>query len=188
MRLKGTTYAVSNTGPLISAFQSSSFDLLTEVFAEIHTTAACVAELIKHGWEEEIQAVPPHQLVVVKLTSKEEEHARLFAKRIAQHPDTNDHIVENHLGEAEALTVSLRPQYRSGVVLLDELAARAIARQAGVKLSGFPGVLLLAVQVGLISPEKLKSRLELCRKLGTHYSLSLIQQVYKMAKQSRSLA
>lgn len=186
MRLKGVTYAVSNTGPLISAFQSNSFDLFAEVFAEIHTTATCVAELAKHGWEEGVRAVPS-QLVIVKLTSKEEEHARLFAKRIAQHPDTNDPVVENHLGEAEALAISLRPQYRSGVVLLDELAARAIAKQVGVKLSGFPGVLLLATQAGLISSEELKSRLELCRKQGTHYSLGLIQQVYEMAKHGWSL-
>ena len=186
MRLKGATYAVSNTGPLISAFQSNSFSLLAEVFAEIHTTAACVAELVKHGWEEEFRAAPS-RLVIVKLTEKEKEHARLFSKRIAQHPDTNDHVVKNHLGEAEALVVSLRPQYRNDVVLLDELAARAIAKQVGVKLSGFPGVLLLAVQAGLISPEELKNRLALCRKLGTHYSLRLIQQVYEMAKHGQSL-
>lgn len=186
MHLKGASHAVSNTGPLISAFQSNSFDLFTEIFAEIHTTAACVAELVKHGWDEEVRATPP-QLVIVKLSGREEESARLFAKRITQHPDTNDNVVANHLGEAEALAISLRPQYRNGVVLLDELAARAIAREIGVKISGFPGVLLLAVQADLITPEELKSRLELCRRLGTHYSLSLIRKVYEMAKQSRSL-
>lgn len=31
-RLPGTTYAISNTGPLISAFQSNSFGLLTQIF------------------------------------------------------------------------------------------------------------------------------------------------------------
>jgi len=69
--------------------------------------------------------------------------------------------------------------------LLDELAARAIARQMGVKLSGFPGALLLAVQGGLISAEELKARLEVCRKKGTHYGAHFIQQVYEMAKHGR---
>lgn len=56
----------------------------------------------------------------------------------------------------------------------------------GVKLSGFPGVLLLATQGGLISAEELRTRLEICREKGTHYRTSFIQQVYEMAKQSRN--
>jgi hypothetical protein len=44
-RLLGGTYAISNTGPLISAFQSDRFALLTQIFAKIHVTTVCVAEL-----------------------------------------------------------------------------------------------------------------------------------------------
>jgi len=69
--------------------------------------------------------------------------------------------------------------------LLDELAARAVAKDVGVKLSGFPGVLILAVQANLISAEDLKKRLEICRAQGTHYSVTFIQQAYEMAKHSR---
>lgn len=54
-----------------------------------------------------------------------------------------------------------------------------------LKLSGFPGTLLLVVQFGLISAEELKTRLELCHQQGTHYSVNFIQQVYEMAKQGR---
>ncbi len=43
-RLPGVTYAVSNTGPLISAFQSNSFELLIRVIAEIYTSPGCVAK------------------------------------------------------------------------------------------------------------------------------------------------
>jgi len=64
----------------------------------------------------------------------------------------------------------------------EEKRALAIAKQAGIKLSGFPGVLLLAVQVGIISPEDLKKRLEICKEKGTHYGVDFIRQVYKMAK------
>ncbi len=39
-RLSGVSYAVSNTGPLISAFQSDSFSLLTKIFAEIQQVYA----------------------------------------------------------------------------------------------------------------------------------------------------
>lgn len=58
-RLSGTTHTVSNTGPLISAFQSDSFALLTSIFAEIRISTACAAELTKHGWEEEVRAASP---------------------------------------------------------------------------------------------------------------------------------
>ena len=81
--------------------------------------------------------------------------------------------------------MALRPEHRNDLLLLDELAARAVAKQKGIKLSGFPGVLLLAAQTGLISAEELKTRLEMCREQGTHYRTNFIQQVYEMAKQRR---
>jgi len=184
IRPSGATYAVSNTGPLISAFQSDSLELLTHIFAQIHTSPACVSELVKHGWEQEVNAASS-SLVTVKLTSGEEKHAVRVAEQIVQHPDTTDPIAANHLGEAQAIVLALRPEYQNDLLLLDELAARAVAKEQDIKLSGFPGVLLLAVQGGLISAEELKGRLEQCREQGTYYGANFIQQVYEMAKERR---
>jgi predicted nucleic acid-binding protein len=186
-RLPGTTCAVSNTGPLISVFQSDSFSLLARVFAAIHIPVACVVELDRHGWEEEIQ-VASSRLVVVRLTGGEEKRAMSFAEQIAQHPDSTDPVAENHLGEAQAIVLALRSAYRQDLLLLDELAARAVARQAGVRISGFPGVLLLASRSGLISAEDLKARLETCREEGTHYGVAFVEQVYDMARRGRRRA
>lgn len=183
-RLPGATYAVSNTGPLISAFQSNSFELLIRIFAEIHTSPGCVAELIKHGWEEDIKNASS-KLFSLNLTAAEENQALRIAEKIAQHPDTTDLVAVNHLGEAQAIVLALRSEYQDDLLLLDELVARAVAKELNLKLSGFPGVLLLAVQGGLISAEDLRERLEACRKQGTHYGPSFIQQVYKMAQQGR---
>lgn len=183
-RLPGVTYAISDTGPLISAFQSESFVLFTRIFAEIHISPGCLAELTKHGWEEEVRTASPI-LVVVHLTPSEQKRALSIAKSIAQHPTTNDPIAEHHLGEAQVIVLALRPEHRDDVLLLDELAARAIAKHLEVKLSGFPGVLLLAVQGGLLSAEELKKRLERCRAQGTHYGVTFIKQVYEMAKHIR---
>lgn len=83
------------------------------------------------------------------------------------------------------MALALRVDYRDDLLLLDELAARDIAKQLGVHLSGFPGVLLLAVQGGLISAEELKERLKDCRQQGTHYGRTFIRQVYGMAKHGR---
>jgi predicted nucleic acid-binding protein len=180
-KVPGATYAISNTGPLISAFQSDSFELITKIFPTVFISSLCMAELEEHGWKEEIQATSS-QLVVMKLTVKEEMRALNFAHQIAQHPDTNNPNLENHLGESQAIVLSLRSEHKNHLLLLDELAARSIAKQAGIKLSGFPGVLLLAAQIGLISAEDMKKRLELCRAKGTHYGVKFIKQVYEMAK------
>jgi predicted nucleic acid-binding protein len=180
-RQPGTTYAISDTGPLISAFQSNSFGVLARIFAEVHISRACLDELEVHGWREQAQAAMP-KLAVVELTPREKERALDIARQIANHPDTNDPIAENHLGEAQVIALALRAEYRDDLLLLDELAARAIAKERRLKLSGFPGVLLLAVQIGLISADDLKTRLERCRTQGTHYSTLLIEQVYAMAK------
>lgn len=183
-RSPGVTYAVTNTGPLISAFQSDSFELLTQIFAQIHTSPICMAELLKHGWNEAVKATSS-KLMTVKLSSDEEKLAVRLAEQIVQHPDTTDPIVANHLGEAQAIVLALRPEYQNDLLLLDELAARAVAKEQNIKLSGFPGVLLLAVQGGLISAEDLKARLEQCRKQGTYYGADFIQQVYEMAKEGK---
>jgi predicted nucleic acid-binding protein len=178
------TYAVCNTGPLISAFQSGSFPLLAQIFTEIYVSSVCVGELIRHGWEAEVQvATPP--LVIVALTAEEEKRAYTIAEQIAQHPQNNDPVIENHLGEAQAITLALRSEHQGDVLLLDELAARAITKPLGVRLSGFPGVLLLAVQASLITADELKNRLERCRQQGTHYGVPFIQQVFEMARQGR---
>ena len=117
------------------------------------------------------------------MTVGEEKYALELAERIAHHPDTHDPVAEGHLGEAQAIALALRSEYKDDLLLLDELAARAVAKQEGVKLSGFPGVLLVAVQGGLISAEDLRSRLETCRAQGTHYGARFVQEVYEMAKQ-----
>jgi len=188
VRRRGVTYAVSNTGPLISAFQSDSFPLLTRIFAAIHVPMACAAELEVHGWEKARAASP--QLAVLRLTWQEERRAEAFARQVAQCPEANDSMEVNHrrctppLGEAQAMVLALRPEYRDDVLLLDELAARAVAKEIGLRISGFPGVLLLAAQVGLISAEELRERLEACRQKGTHYGIAFIQ-VYAMARQGR---
>ena len=77
-RSPGVTYAVSDTGPLISAFQSDSFALLTTLFSEIHIPTACEAELVRHGWEKEVRAASS-QLRIVQLTSDEEKEAMRIA-------------------------------------------------------------------------------------------------------------
>lgn len=183
-RLLGATYAISDTGPLISVFQSDSLYLLGKVFAEIHLPSACATELDEHGWDAELHAAE-NQLAVIELTANEKDKAVTVAEKIAQHPNSGSPVAAAHIGEAQAIVLASRSEYRGDLLLLDEMAARAVAQEAGLKISGFPGTLLLATQLGFLSAEELKLRLESCRRQGTRYRTSLIQSVYEIAKKDR---
>jgi predicted nucleic acid-binding protein len=91
-------------------------------------------------------------------------------------------VPDNHLGEAQAMVLAARHEFANDVLLLDELAARAVAQELGLTLSGFAGVLLVAVREGLLTAEELKKRLETCQRQGTHYSGTFIEQVYLVAQ------
>jgi predicted nucleic acid-binding protein len=78
--------------------------------------------------------------------------------------------------------LAARPEFADDVLLLDELAARAVAKELELTLAGFAGVLLVAVQEGLLTAEELKRRLEACQRQGTHYSDVFIEQVCLAAK------
>ncbi|MCP3998708.1 MAG: hypothetical protein GY722_27100 [bacterium] len=154
---------------------------MSEIFTRILIPELCRTELEKHGWGQVVRSAAP-RLSVLELTAGEKEQALSIARKIAGHSASKDREAGSHLGESQAVVLALRPEHRDDILLLDEFAARKIALGSELKLSGFPGVLLLAARGGLISAEDLKSRLETCRAKGTHYGKSFIEQVYDMAK------
>ena len=184
IREPGVTHAISDTGPLISIFQSDSLDLVTTLLPVIHIPPMCVEELIRHGWGESLQSAGS-RVESHFPTQSEEEMAQTIARQIAFHPLSRDPVVDNHLGEAQAMALAARPEFVNDVLLEDELAARMVAEQMGLTISGFAGVLLVAVQEGLLTASELKERLEVCRQQGTHYSEAFVEQVYLAAKGDR---
>lgn len=184
IREPGVTHAISDTGPLISVFQSDGLELVTTLLPVIHIPPARVDELIRHGWSQSLHSatsrINPHSLI-----EAEEEMAQMIARQIAFHPLSRDPVPDNHLGEAQAMVLAARPEFANDVLLLDELAARAVAEELGLTLSGFAGVLLVAVREGLLTAEELKRRLETCQRQGTHYGEAFIEQVYLAAKGDR---
>ncbi len=181
IRAPGVTHAISDTGPLISIFQSDSFDLVTSLLPVIHLPSACVDELIRHGWHEWLES-GDSRIEVHNLSEIEQQIAWTIARSIALHPASQDVAAANHLGEAQSMVLASRPEFVNDVLLLDELAARAVAEEIGLTLAGFAGILLVAVQERLLTADELRERLETCRRQGTHYSKTFIEQVYKMAR------
>ena len=122
-------------------------------------------------------------VVVLTLTDDEKETAQEIAEAIALSPLTKDKVVKNHYPEAEAIALMGRTELYAQEILLDELAARAIATERGVPIVGFAGILIRASQRGLLSIEDVRDALISCQQQGTHYSNRFIDQVYRRLKE-----
>ena len=166
---------VSDTGPLISAFQSGSFPLLHALIGDVVVPKAVAAEIAQHGWSEQLAAVGK-KIRVVELTPDEQTKVTEVADAIG----TSDSL--EHRGEAEAIILASRRSESCELILIDELAARNCAKTMGLRIVGFPGILLMAARSKVINPDELKSRLESCRDQGTYYGQQLIEDVYQMAQ------
>ena len=164
--------AVSNTGPLISALQCGRIDLLQQYFSVIYITISGLAELEKHGWGEEISEFIDTEFVSIieELTDQEKALAENVAKKIATDPTSHDPEWRNHLPEAEAIAITQhRTSLFAGQLLLDEKAARKIAQDLGLPLTGFPGILGRAGLDGLLTQNEIRQLLHACKQQGTHY-------------------
>lgn len=175
---------VSNTGPLISAFQSNRVEILPQLYDVIIIADSELAEFKKHGAAQEIDKLIDVEAVVVHaLTDSEKAIAKEIAEAIAKSRQTKDRIASHHYPEAEAMVLMSRPSLFAQELLLDELAARVIAQSRGIPVIGFAGVLIRASQSSLLSAEEVRETLTLCQKRGTHYSASFVAEVYRRLKE-----
>jgi len=171
---------VSNTGPLISALQCGRTDLLKRYFSVIYVVSSEVAELDRHGRGEDLRKLIDDGLITVAdpLTQAEKEIAGQIAKRIAADPTSGDPDWRTHRPEAEAMMLmQQRDALLIDVILLDEKAARNVAREMRLRMTGFPGVLAMAGTDGLLTREDMRQSLKNCQQQGTHYSDALIETV-----------
>ena len=136
---------VSNTSPLCYLALIGHAEVLPKLYGDIHITRTVLEEL-RHS------DAPP--------ALRQWAAARHGWLKI--HPDPEDpDATLAALDPGERTALRLAEQLRSGLVLLDESAARAFAVQRGLKVSGTLGVLCDAAQAGLL---KLPDALDLLRK------------------------
>jgi predicted nucleic acid-binding protein len=162
--------AVSNTGPLISAFQCGRTNLLKRYLSVIYITTSELTELDKHSWTDEIRELISEGSVVVvsELTEQEKGQAENVAKRIATDPTSRDLDWHNHLPEAEAIVlVKQRAYLMIDQILLDEKAARKVAHELGLSITGFPGVIGRAGLDGILTKDEIRQLLRICQQQGT---------------------
>lgn len=126
---------VTDTSPLCYLVLIGCEEILPKLYGSVATTQIVIAELrhadaptIVRAWAEQ----PPAWLVI---------HSDPLA--------TDPQLVSLHAGERTAL--SLAEQLHADIVILDELAARALAMKRGHKVVGLLGLLADAADVGSIN-------------------------------------
>jgi len=179
--------AVSNTGPLISALQSNCMYILHQFYDQIHIPEDELQEYEKHGAYQETQDLVEDGFLVVHrdFTASENDAAKSIANDIAGHRATKDKDPAHHLPESLAMVLMQRSNLGAVELLIDELAARDVARLRKIPVIGFPGILIRACQQGIMEPEDVLIKLNECRKQGTHYSPKLIDEIFERLKNER---
>lgn len=125
---------VTNTSPLCYVVLIGCADLLPTLYGEVHTTQTVLAELRHPDAPESVRlwaTTPP-----------------LWLKVHPDPPEPDASLASLHAGERTA--IRLAEQLRADIVLLDDSAARELARQHNLKVSGLLGVLRDAAQAGLV--------------------------------------
>jgi predicted nucleic acid-binding protein len=159
---------VSNTTPLIGLAVIGHFELLHQLFGEIHIAEAVRNEAVLAGREEggakrEVSAADWIRVVRVQ--------DRLAVDVLLDELDT---------GEAE--TIVLARELGADWVLMDEKKGRRKLTQLGIRKMGTVGILLKAKQEGLLSI--IRPELETLRSRGFSLSRSVIDAVLQQAGES----
>ena len=123
---------VSNTSPLNYLVLTQSIDVLPELFGSVVIPRAVATELSDSAAPQPVRtwiANPPDWLDI----------------RIPSAPDVGLLL---HPGERDALSLAL--ELNADLILVDDLAARRVARELGLTVTGTVGVLDRAAERGLI--------------------------------------
>ncbi|HXU40200.1 MAG TPA: DUF3368 domain-containing protein [Blastocatellia bacterium] len=129
---------VSDSSPLIALAAINSLDLLQALYGSIHIPDEVYEEVAVRGRypTTAIASIP----WIIRRTVADMQQVAQF-RNSGLDP-----------GESEAITLAL--ELPASLLLVDELAARKIARQQGLAITGVVGVLIDAKESGLITSIK----------------------------------
>ena len=156
---------VSNTTPLIGLASIQRFQLLEQLFGEIHIPQAVYDEAVVAGREEGGARREVLAATWIKTLSVKD---RLAVEML---------LGELDLGEAEAIV--LAREIGADWVLMDEKKGRRKLAQLGMPKIGTLGILLKAKQVGLLST--IQPEIVRLRRLGFSISQSVVETVLQQA-------
>ncbi len=138
---------VVNASPLIYLSKLGILDLLPKMFKEIFTVQEVKTEVLRKEEAPELPAL--RQAFSNWLKIKSIRNKDLLSRLLDLPP---------HLGEATVLTLAkeISEESQETVIIIDDLAAREIARAMRLKITGTLGVLLRGWKIGLLAREEVK--------------------------------
>ena len=139
---------IINASPLIYLGKIGALSLLPKLFTECYTTLIVKKEVLSNEYAPEFTVL------------KES-----FSNWVILKEPTNQQLVDRlkglyiHAGEASiiALAKELQDSSDESVIVIDDLAAREIARTLELKVTGTIGVLLKSLRLKFIGVEKCKN-------------------------------
>lgn len=143
--------ALINASPLIYLGKIGAINLLPQLFSKCITTKQVRLEVLK-------QKDAPEYIILEES----------FTKWLTIEELSNKNIINKleqlflHSGEASiiALAKALQEKGKSKILVIDDLAAREIARTLDLKITGSLGIILKALKTGLIDKAKSKKLLK----------------------------
>lgn len=150
---------VSDTTSLIVLEGLEALDLVCKVFESV---------LIPQAVFNELAAGSPN------IAQKLQASACIELIQLNASEQLNNLLLILDQGEAEAITLALEKQLP---ILIDERKGRLIAQQKGLVVTGFLGLLLLAIQRNALTKPEAQQLLDQAINNGFHVSTKLYQQI-----------
>lgn len=155
---------VSDTTPLITLMKISKLDLLKDLFGEILIPEAVFNEVTGNStFKEEADLIKDCSYVKV-VTISDKERVNLIQR-----------VTGLDLGETEAIVYA--DEYKADILLMDETKGRQVAKNMNIPLSGSIGILLEALEKGLINPADMIDKLEILKESNRRISDKLLKIV-----------
>ena len=158
---------VANTTPLIGLATIQRFELLNQLFGEIHIAQAVYDEAVVRGREEGGAKIEVSTASWIKIV------------RVQDRLAVDVLLDELDLGEAE--TIVLAREVGADWVIMDEKKGRRKLAELKLNKIGTLGLLLKAKQVGFLS--SIRSDVEQLRKQGFSISQDVIDSVLRQANE-----
>ncbi|OZG72407.1 hypothetical protein BTA51_16680 [Hahella sp. CCB-MM4] len=159
---------VSDTTAITHLAKIGALQLLQKLYSETLIPEAVFNELsqVKRTQPGALQVLNSSWIKVIKLQN------RHVATKLSKHLD---------LGESEAIALSIELQ--SDVLIIDEVAGRAIAKKLGRNIIGMVGVLIEPKNKGHI--QTVKPYLDKLRATGFRMGEDLYQQALKLSQETK---
>lgn len=163
---------VADSTPLITMMKADQLALLHALFGEIRIPVA-VFEEVTDNLEYANEADLIRNSSYIKVVEVEDPEQVILLRR----------ATALDRGESEAIIYA--DQVGADLLLMDETAGRAIARNMNLRLTGSVGVLILAIEKGILSPDDADMTVEKIRSSRRHISEELLQRVKAAAQTKR---